>query len=90
MIAIDTDLGRIEWQKTLPGAPSKSGSLDCPGGMTANVANPVTAAFPTVPGIGGGGGRNLVEKSLDRPPDCLVNEHIGVWASSQGVHRLGP
>ena len=35
----DTDLGRIEWQKSVPGAPAAgAGTAACPGGMTANVA----------------------------------------------------
>jgi outer membrane protein assembly factor BamB len=51
--AIDTDLGRLEWQIPLG-----------PGGITANVARPVTAAFPGTPGPGRGGpGRGTAAKS---------------------------
>ena len=55
VFAFDTDLGHIEWQKSLmtSGAPAGA-SLACPGGMTANLARPVSAAFP-----GGGGGRGF-------------------------------
>jgi outer membrane protein assembly factor BamB len=45
VFALDTDLGHIEWQKPIATATSTCG-------MTANLARPVSAAFP-----GGGGGR---------------------------------
>jgi outer membrane protein assembly factor BamB len=45
VFALDTDLGHIEWQKPIASATSTCG-------MTANLARPVSAAFP-----GGGGGR---------------------------------
>src|SRR3982751_6784796 len=59
VFAFDTDLGKIEWQKSVPGAPAASGATAaCPGGMTANVARPTTTAFPGAPQGGrGGGGR---------------------------------
>ena len=57
VFAIDTDLGRIEWQKHFPsGSPQQGGSLACPGGMTANVTRPTSAALPApFAGRGGGG-----------------------------------
>ena len=55
VFAIDTDLARLEWQTHLPSTVSAQGaSLVCPGGMTANVARPTTAAFP-MPNPRGGG-----------------------------------
>jgi outer membrane protein assembly factor BamB len=54
---IDTDLGRIEWEKKIPGGAVARASGPCQGGMTANVARPTVAAFPAAPaGRGGGGG----------------------------------
>jgi outer membrane protein assembly factor BamB len=51
--AIDTDLGRLEWQKPLGR-----------GGISANVARAVSAAFPATPGTGRGGfGRGNAAKS---------------------------
>src|ERR1700733_877831 len=39
--AFDTDLGRIEWKKSLSeGAAPRDASPSCSGGMTANVARP--------------------------------------------------
>ncbi len=65
LTTIDTDLGRIEWQKKLPGGPVGRASGACQGGMTANVARPTVAAFPAAPAGrgGGGGGRGGAAKS---------------------------
>jgi outer membrane protein assembly factor BamB len=64
VFAIDTDLGRMEWQKAVMATPGPVGaSLSCPGGMTANVARPVFAGFPAPPVAGRGGGRGGPAKS---------------------------
>jgi outer membrane protein assembly factor BamB len=65
LFALDTDLGRIEWQKKLSANPAASG--DCPGSVT----RPVTTAFPAAPGGrgGGGGGRGNAAKSGVGDPD---------------------
>src|SRR5262249_5026084 len=56
VFTIDTDLGRMEWEKRLASStPSQAGTLACPGGMTAGVARP-TAAMPPPSSFGGGGG----------------------------------
>src|SRR3954469_15921677 len=49
VVAFDTDLGKVEWQKSVAGAPAGAGSATCPGGMTANVARTTTTAFPQMP-----------------------------------------
>jgi outer membrane protein assembly factor BamB len=57
IFTIDTDLGRMEWEKKLVSAsPSQGGTLACPGGMTTGVARPTLAAVP--PANFGGGGRS--------------------------------
>src|SRR5436305_14081595 len=66
VFAFDTDLGKVEWQKSVPGAPAAGGgTATCPGGMTANVARATTTAFPAMPQGGGrfGGGRGSAAKS---------------------------
>jgi outer membrane protein assembly factor BamB len=66
IFAMDTDLGRIEWQKSVlaSGAASSGSSATCPGGMTANVARMVPAAFPAAAGgFGGMRGRGGAAKS---------------------------
>src|SRR3954462_8612488 len=50
VFAFDTDLGKVEWQKSVAGsAAAGAGTATCPGGMTANVARPTTTAFPQTP-----------------------------------------
>jgi outer membrane protein assembly factor BamB len=72
IFVIDTDLGRMEWEKQLTSAaPPQITSLECPGGMTANVARPTVAALPSlagVPGSGGGFGRSGPAKSAVGEP----------------------
>jgi outer membrane protein assembly factor BamB len=79
VFAIDTDLGRIEWQNRFSSAsPTQDGSLVCPGGMTANLTRPTVAAPPAAPaGRGGGGfGRGVPARS-------------GVGEAGQGAVTLG-
>ena len=68
--AVDVDLGHMEWQKAVMSTPGPAGaSLACPGGMTANVTRPVTAAFPLpAPAGQGGGGRAAVAKGAVGEP----------------------
>ncbi|MDR3701852.1 MAG: PQQ-binding-like beta-propeller repeat protein [Candidatus Sulfopaludibacter sp.] len=70
IVAVDTELGRVEWQKPLPGSSSHGAGGSCSGGMTANVTRPTFAAFPTAPtGRGGGGpGRGAAAKSAVGEP----------------------
>jgi outer membrane protein assembly factor BamB len=57
IFVIDTDLGRMEWEKQLTSAATPdAASLPCPGGMTANVARPTVAAAPMMAGATGPGG----------------------------------
>ena len=70
LTAIDTDLGRIEWKKTLPTGADPASSTACPGGMTAEVTRATTAAFPSAPAGRGGGfnGRSGPAKSAVGEP----------------------
>ncbi|NOT59696.1 MAG: hypothetical protein HOP19_05660, partial [Acidobacteria bacterium] len=50
LITIDTDLGRMEWEKKLKVAPSTAlSTLACPGGMTTGVARPALFTIPPAP-----------------------------------------
>jgi hypothetical protein len=50
VVGVDTDLGRIEWEKQVAPAPPAAGAtLPCPGGMTAPVTRPAPLAYPPVP-----------------------------------------
>ncbi|MGH9849753.1 MAG: hypothetical protein ACREBD_07820, partial [Blastocatellia bacterium] len=63
IFTIDTDLGRMEWEKRLTSAPAQTGTLACPGGMTTGVTRPTLAAIPAPPSGGGGMGRYTPAKS---------------------------
>jgi outer membrane protein assembly factor BamB len=70
--AFDTDLGRIEWKKSLAaGAPPRAAGEPCSGGMTSNVARAGGTAFAALPaGRGGAGaGRGNAAKSTVGDPD---------------------
>lgn len=64
VFTLDSDLGRIEWQKHFP-LTVPAGTAACPGGMTASVARAISAPFPAAPGGRGpgGGGRGGPAKS---------------------------
>lgn len=64
IFTIDTDLGRMEWEKRLVStASSQVGTLACPGGMTTGVARPTVTTLPPSPLGGGGGGRSTPARS---------------------------
>lgn len=56
VIAIDVDLARIEWEKSLASKSPAATSILCPGGMTSSVTRPTFAAYPAVGGFGFGRG----------------------------------
>ncbi|MCI0389727.1 MAG: hypothetical protein MOB07_13325 [Acidobacteria bacterium] len=63
IFVIDTDLGRMEWEKRLTSnVSSQAGSLACPGGMTTGVTRPTIATLPPS-ASGGGGGRSAPARS---------------------------
>lgn len=73
LITIDTDLGRLEWEKTLKVAATPGAStLQCPGGMTTGVARPVLAAIPPSPTGGGGGRQNPAKSAVGEPGQGAV------------------
>jgi outer membrane protein assembly factor BamB len=49
VVAVDTDLGRLEWEKQVAPPPAGAGSPGCPGGMTSTVTRPAGIAYPPVP-----------------------------------------
>src|SRR5712692_1204825 len=71
VFTIDTDLGRLEWQKHFSSsAPQQAGSGTCSGGMTTNLARPTRAAFPAaIAGRGGFGGRGGAARSAVGEPN---------------------
>jgi outer membrane protein assembly factor BamB len=92
VLALDTDLGRVEWQKRLTqGALPQPASLVCPGGMTATVTRPVTTAFPAAPNGRGGGGRGSAAKSTVGEPDqgAVIIAELAARAAAAGTRGGG-
>jgi outer membrane protein assembly factor BamB len=65
VVAFDSDLGRIEWQKSIGTPSTQAGTLACPGGLTTPMARMIGTAFPAIAqgGRAGGGGRGGPAKS---------------------------
>ncbi len=62
--AVDIDLAKTEWQKSLAGGKvAPAGTPDCPGGMTSAVTRPMSAKYPPLPLGRGGAGRGTPAKS---------------------------
>jgi outer membrane protein assembly factor BamB len=69
IFTIDTDLGRMEWEKRLKTTtPATPGTLACPGGMTTGVVRPTLATIPPSPTGPAGPGRNSPAKSAVGDP----------------------
>jgi outer membrane protein assembly factor BamB len=69
IFTIDTDLGRMEWEKQLTtAAQAQAGTLACPGGMTTGVTRPTLATLPSLAAGGGGFGRSTPAKSAVGEP----------------------
>src|SRR5258708_30647757 len=84
VVGIDTDLGKIEWQKQLPGDGTSSA---CDGLMTS-LTRPATAAFPaTSVGGGGLGGRSGPAKSAVGEPDegSVILQQVAAQAAAQAA-----
>ncbi|MBS1812441.1 MAG: PQQ-like beta-propeller repeat protein [Acidobacteria bacterium] len=68
LFTIDTDLGRMEWEKKLPTSSAASAStLACPGGMTTSIVRPTNSMIAAAGG-GFGPGRNQPAKSTVGTP----------------------
>ena len=46
VLALDTDLGRVEWKQDFKVPASTATTSGCPGGMTSGVARATTMAYP--------------------------------------------
>ncbi len=73
LFAIDTDLGRMEWDKHLNStAPAGPGTLTCPGGITTGMARPALTSIPALPGAGGRGRSNPAKSAVGEPGQGAV------------------
>lgn len=69
VVAIDTDLARIEWEKKA-GNPSGQSTVQCPGGMTSSVARVTSINYPAS-GFGRGRG-NPAASGVGEPGEGAV------------------
>ena len=95
VIALDTDLGRIEWQKAIGSAPPQSGTASCPGGLTTSLARPTGLAIAPPPAAGRGGavmfGRGGPAKSAVGEPGegAVIIAQIAANQQGRGGTRGG-
>jgi len=88
VIGVDTDLARVEWEKTL-GSPAKNANptLECPGGMTSAVTRRTVTGYPPTPGgFGGGRGRAGGAKSAVGEP----GEGAAMLKEQRPPQQFGP
>jgi outer membrane protein assembly factor BamB len=67
IIAVDTDLGRVEWEKTFDSTGTTAGTTGCPGGMTSSVTRPTTTAYPLVFSARGFGRGDYAKSGVGEP-----------------------
>jgi len=93
IVAFDTDLGRVEWQKTIGTPAAQPGTLACPGGLTTSLARSITTTFPAMAAGGrGGGGRGGPAKSgVGEPGEGAVTlaQIAAQQQAAQGAGRAG-
>ena len=74
-VALDTDLGRVEWLQSFGGA-SAAGTAACPGALTSGVTRPTPAAPPAIAAGGragaGGRGGNRATSAVGEPGEGAV------------------
>lgn len=90
--ALDIDLGKLEWQKSVPGGGPAS-TATCPGGLTSNVARLLPTAFPQAPMQAGRGGRGGAAKSgVGEPGEgaVVLKELAAQQAARAGGNAFAP
>jgi outer membrane protein assembly factor BamB len=72
VIAIDTELARLEWEKKYPTTAPSTSTSGCPGGMTTAVTRPTDTAYPPVPSRGGEGRGTPAKSGVGLPHEGAV------------------
>jgi outer membrane protein assembly factor BamB len=72
IIAVDVDMPRVEWEKSLASDSSAAASLVCPGGMTSSLTRPTFAAYPAVAAIRGFGRGGPAKSGVGEPLEGAV------------------
>lgn len=70
VVGIDTDLARIEWEKSLPSGAGST--VACPGGITSAVTRPTIIAYPPAPTGRGAGRGNPAKSGVGEPFEGAV------------------
>ncbi|HLK66835.1 MAG TPA: hypothetical protein VKU19_25555 [Bryobacteraceae bacterium] len=91
VFAIDVDLGRLEWEKALPGSMAQSSTPACPGGMTAEVSRPTPAGIAGGVPPRGGGNRGGARSGVGEPGEGAVTiTAAAARAGAPGAPPRGP
>ena len=89
IIGIDTDIARLEWEKSYP-TPAGASTLPCPGGLTSAVTRPTITAYPPVP-TGSGIGRGTPARSgVGEPMEGAVTLRRNAPPPSPGAPAAKP
>lgn len=73
VIAIDTDLARLEWERSLGAKASRAaGDLRCPGGMTSSITRPTFTGYPGPVGLRGFGRGGPAKSGVGEPLEGAV------------------
>ncbi len=72
VIGIDTDIARLEWERSLGAKGPRGGSALCPGGMTSSVTRPTFAAYPPAAAGRGAGRGNAAKSGVGEPLEGAV------------------
>ncbi|MBI3679428.1 MAG: hypothetical protein HY235_03440 [Acidobacteria bacterium] len=72
LIAIDTDLARIEWEKKFSSGSRSAATIPCPGGMTSSVTRPSTTAYPSAVATRGFGRGGPAKSGVGEPFEGAV------------------
>ena len=72
LFALDTDLARMEWEESFGSGSSTEGSLDCPGGMAANVSRATPTGLPIIIAPRGFGRRSPAASDVGEPTEGAV------------------
>ncbi|HVH10430.1 MAG TPA: hypothetical protein VM736_11600, partial [Gemmatimonadales bacterium] len=71
IVAVDTDLGELEWERRLK-PPGAARVPACAGVQTPNIARPTSAALPSVVPAGAGRGGNPARSAVGNPGEGAV------------------
>jgi outer membrane protein assembly factor BamB len=71
-IGVDTELGKVEWEKKWPVNAGAAGSAECANGPLSNVARPTNIAFPAASAFRGFGRSTPAKSGVGEPDEGAV------------------